>query len=320
MDSSPSFYDLEPSIGDFHADVVAGLASESPTIAPKYFYDDRGSELFRQICTTDEYYVTRTEIALLKQVVGEIVAAVGADAMVLELGVGMSAKVEILLSALKNPALYAAAEINRMALEAALAHLSKKCPDLPLAGIVTDFTRPWRLPEELANRGGMRLCFLPGSTVGNFSPEERQSLLCSIRELIGEGGQVLIGTDLIKDKAVLERAYNDEAGYTARFNLNLLYRLQRELNARVNPETFRHYACYNSDKQRVEMHLVAQSRQEIQLGDRVFSFEAGDSIHTENSYKFSVDEWEDVAKSNGFSDIRYWTDQRNWFGLFLLTV
>ena len=313
-------YDLKPLQGDFLQDVLQGLAQPQPSLSPKYLYDDRGAELFTQICETPEYYVTRTEVTLLRDCAEEIGALAGPETAVIELGVGMSDKAQTLLAAMREPALYAATEINRMALEEALSQLRGPFAELPLAGIVADFTSRWSLPENLETLGQRRLCFLPGSTIGNFSPAERHGLLCSIRDLVGEGGSAVVGFDLVKDRQVLESAYDDSAGVTAAFNLNLLHRMRRELDADLDPDGFVHRAFYNPDERRVEMHLQATSEQRIRIGERQFAFAPGDSIHTENSHKFVLDELPATAREAGFGNCKYWTDSNNWFALLWLAA
>lgn len=313
-------YDLHPKLESFAHAVRHGLAQPHPSIPPRYFYDDEGSLLFDRICRTPEYYLTRTELAMLPKVCAEVAPLAGADCTVIELGVGMSEKAVSLLEQLEAPHLYAAADINRMALEDSMTRMRHRYPELPLAGIVADFTKLQQLPRPIADAGSRRLCFLPGSTIGNFPPDERDLLLKSIRAVVGETGALLIGADLHKDTEILERAYNDAEGITARFNLNLLHRMQRELGIRLSPDHFRHRAFYCRELQRMEMHLIAQRKLSIEMEDTVFDLEAGDSIHTESSYKFSPEGFAEEGRNAGFSKCRHWTGDEGLFGVFWLTA
>lgn len=320
VDGDITIYDLKPEVGSFARAIREGLGLPKPAIPPRYFYDDAGSLLFDRICSTPEYYLTRTEMALLPTVADDVCALAGSGCTVIELGVGMSDKVRTLLSQLERPSLYAAADLNRMAMEEAVLKMRKHFPDLLLAGIVADFTTLQQLPEPIADIGEQHICFLPGSTIGNFPPDERHELLCSIRKLVGENGALLLGADLQKDKAVLEKAYNDAEGITARFNLNLLHRMQRELSASLNPDDFRHHAFYNEELHRIEMHLVAEKALHIELEGTVFPFAAGESIHTESSYKFNAEGFAETAMQAGFTQCRHWTDDENLFGVFWLAA
>ncbi|MGI9346051.1 MAG: L-histidine N(alpha)-methyltransferase [Gammaproteobacteria bacterium] len=319
-DSNLELYDFQPEPEDFLQGVLQGLSQSQPEVSPKYLYDDKGSELFDRICDTDEYYVTRMELELLAQKMPEIAQSIPPDVSVIEMGVGMSVKAETVLKNLDNPALYVATDINRMALEKALHHLSRTFPALDLAGVVTDFTKDWALPEDLAGRSEHKLCFMPGSTLGNFSEQERGRLLKTMTKLVAPSGQLLLGLDLVKPVSVLESAYNDATGVTASFNTNLLSRMSTELEADLDPDAFVHHAFYNPKMQRVEIHLRALSDQAIEVAGRRFLFAEGDSIHTENSHKFRIEQVEELAAEAGFQSCQVWTDSNGWIGLFLLTL
>lgn len=312
------FLDFEPPANDFRADVIAGLSQSPSTLSPKYFYDAHGSHLFDLICETKEYYVTRTELALLEQIGPELRARIGANAHVVEYGAGSVVKIRLLMDALEKPASYVAIDISRDHLVSATKALAKDYANVEIGAICADFTTPFHLPESLASAEGVVLGFLPGSTIGNFVPDAAVEVLSSIHDHIGVGGQLLIGIDLIKDVVRLEVAYADAAGYTAAFNLNVLRRMKTELDASLSISDFRHVAKFNHEKARIEMHLEAVRPTEICLDGQTFVFAAGETIHTENSHKYTVESFQALALRAGFVPEAVWTDADNLFSLHLL--
>jgi dimethylhistidine N-methyltransferase len=314
------FVDYEPPTDDFLADAQAGLAASPKALSPKYFYDETGSRLFDDICRTEEYYVTRTEMALLDTVAPEVARIVGPGAIVIEYGSGSSWKIRKLLDALEHPAEYVALDISRDHLIGAAGAIAHDYPDLRVGAVCADFTEPLTLPPEAAIGGGHRLGFLPGSTIGNFAPARAERFLRAALDELSPKGGVLIGVDLKKDEARLNAAYNDRKGVTAAFNLNLLSRMQRELAADVNPEDFEHVAFYNDALGRVEMHLKSRRAQTVHIGGKSFDFAAGETLHTENSYKYTIEEFQSLARRAGFHPARVWTDPEKLFSVHYLDV
>ena len=300
-------------------DVVQGLSRQQKTLSPKYLYDNRGSQLFAQICETPEYYLTRTE----KKILPRFCSAVGQDAPlgcgVLELGVGASDKAGVLLKSLQRPAWYSALDINESALQEALAGIQKMDPNLPTHGVCADFTQSgWEIPEPLKSEASQIIGFFPGSTIGNFDPAEAKSLMRAFHQATDGEGWLLVGADLVKDPATLIAAYDDAAGVTAAFNLNLLQRIRNELGAELEIDSFQHKAIYNAELLRMEMHIVSTVAQEIAIGEHAFRFEKGESLHTENSWKFTEESFGALAQSAGFSQVDFFTDENTAFGLFWL--
>jgi len=298
----------------FARDLLEGLRTTPKRIPCKYFYDAEGSRLFDGICDLPEYYQTRTEIALLETKAAEIAAMMGENAELIELGAGSLRKVRVLLDALVAPRAYVPIDISGDYLHGVVEELAADYPGLYLYPVVADFTKPLILPRLGAGR---RAGFFSGSTIGNFEPGEATPLLASIAKLL-RGGGLLIGVDLVKDPATLHAAYNDSAGITAAFNKNLLVRANRELGADFDLDAFAHYACYNPVRARIEMYLVSQSRQSVRVADKIFSFAPGEPIHTENSYKYTIESFSGLATASGFRVKAVWTDPLQWFGLFWL--
>lgn len=311
------FVDRQPRVADFEHAVIAGLRAEQKEIPAKFFYDDEGSHIFNRICETEEYYVTRTEIGLLSDRRDDIRRLAGPGAVVIEYGCGSAAKINLLLDALKDPAEYAAIDISPEHLRFVVEDISARHPGLRVGGICADFTGGFELPSEVAG-DGTKLGFFPGSTIGNQTPEEARGFLRRVRENVGDGGALLIGVDLKKDTGRLNRAYNDAAGHTADFNLNLLRRIERELDSEVNVDGFEHHAFYNEGEGRIEMHLRAKSAQRIRIGGETFRFSGGETIHTENSYKYTVGEFGELAARAGFAVGAAWTDANDLFSIHFL--
>ncbi len=312
------FIDREPREEDFRAAVTSGLSHEPKSVPAKFFYDQAGSELFQQICDTPEYYVTDTEIALLEAKGPEIAARVGERALIIEYGAGSVRKIRTLLDALYNPAAYVAIDISRRRLLDATESLAAAYAGLPVGAVCADFMDGLPSLDGVQAAIARRLGFFPGSTVGNLTPEAAQQFLQSVRGHVGEDGALLIGVDLKKDHAVLNRAYNDAAGVTARFNKNLLHRMRRELDADVEPDAFRHEAFYNAPESRVEMHLIATRATAISVDGQSFPFGEGEGIYTENSFKYGVEEFRALAADAGFEQGTTWTDADGLFSLHLL--
>jgi dimethylhistidine N-methyltransferase len=314
-----AFHDLRPDTGSFLDDVIAGLSRPRKALPPKYFYDERGSELFEAICRAPEYYLTRTETALMRQKAGEMARRLGPRCAVIEHGCGSGAKTRILLDALE-PAAYVPIDISREQLRATAAGIARDYPGLPVVAVCADYSRPLALPGVDGLGARRRIVYFPGSTIGNFTPAEAAGFLGNVRRLVGPSGGMLIGVDLRKDAARLNAAYNDKRGVTAEFNLNLLARINRELGADFDLASFRHDAFYNAAMGRIEMHLVSLKEQEVNVRGHRFAFRAGESIHTENSCKYSVAEFQALARRAGFMPERYWTDPGRLFAIHYLVA
>ena len=309
-----AFHDLAPSEESFRDSVLAGLGHAPKTLPCKFFYDVRGSALFEEICEVPEYYLTRTEIAILEEYSGAIARHIGAHCRLVELGSGSSRKVRILLHALEAPAAYVPVDISREHLCEASARLAADFPDLPVVAVCADYTRAFRLPP-LPGPAGKRVGFFPGSTIGNFEPEAVVRFLAHCAELLGPEGEMLIGADLKKDREILEAAYNDRAGMNAAFNLNLLVRINRELGGDIDIGRFEHVAFYNERKGRMELYLKSLANQSATIAGRRFDFAEGELIHTENSYKYAADEFRDLALRAGFAPVHTWTDRNQLFSV-----
>jgi dimethylhistidine N-methyltransferase len=313
-----AFYDLKPTTDDFRADAIAGLSQPQKTVPSKFFYDECGSRLFEQICMLDEYYPTRAEIAILRQFPRHIAALLAERAVVVEFGTGSSVKVRLLLDALRNPVAYVPIDISRGHLLEAAQHIAEDYPALRVFAICADFAVPVPIPQSVPR--GPRIGFFPGSTIGNFTPPEARELLRRIAATLGNGGVLLIGVDLKKNANVLHAAYNDAEGVTAAFNLNLLQRMNSEIGSDFNLSRFAHNAFYNAEEGRVEMHLVSQEEQTVRIDDHVFSFHKGETIHTENAYKYAPKEFRELAASSGFVPLAVATDPAELFCLHCLKV
>ncbi|MHB8534409.1 MAG: L-histidine N(alpha)-methyltransferase [Sulfuricaulis sp.] len=311
------FYDEQASTTTLRDEVLQGLGARPKRIAPKFFYDERGSRLFDAICELPEYYPTRTEMAILESCADEVARLAGADSTLIELGSGASKKIRLLLEALW-PRQYFGIDISREFLLESVQLLARDYPWLEVHAACADFTQDLDLPD--CPGSGRKLVFFPGSTIGNFEPRDALAFLERVRRLIQPGGALLIGVDLKKDPQVLHDAYNDSQGVTAAFNLNLLERLRTELGAELNLENFRHRAFYNATRGRVEMHLVSRRAQEIRVLGKRFRFEADETIHTESSYKYSVEEFHALARRAGLQPRQVWLDSARLFSVHYLGV
>jgi L-histidine Nalpha-methyltransferase len=299
---------------DFLADVLAGMAAEPKTLPCKYFYDAEGSRLFEEICGLDEYYLTRADLEATRRHVEAIASLAGPGCLLVELGSGASIKTRILLDHLRDVAAYVPIDISEAALAESVAALAADYPALEVLPVLADYTSTVPLPEP-ERRPARTLVYFPGSTIGNFHPPDAVRFLARIARAIGDGGAALVGVDLKKDAAVLERAYDDARGVTARFNKNLLARINRELGADFDLGAFRHAARYDATLGRIEMHLVSERAQEIHIGGARFALRAGETIRSEESYKYARDEFERVAGEAGLEVKAFFTDARALFSL-----
>ena len=310
--------DQAPSTDEFRTAVLASLGAPRKWLPCKFFYDEAGSRLFDRICDLPEYYPTRTECGILADRAGEIADRVGPEAGLVEFGSGAGVKIRLLLKSLERPLCYVPVDISRDHLVAATADLAKDFPHLRIAPVCADYTRRFALPA-LPGAHPRTFCgFFPGSTVGNFTPTEAAAFLTRARRLLGPGALMLIGVDLLKDEATLHAAYNDAAGVTAAFNLNLLVRINRELGGDFDLAGFAHEARWNARLGRIEMHLVSRRAQSVAISGRRFAFAAGETIHTENSYKYSVAQFQALAEEAGYKPAAVWTDAAQLFGVHLL--
>jgi dimethylhistidine N-methyltransferase len=311
--------DLAPAADDLRRDVLDGLAQQPRSVPCKYFYDDHGSRLFDQICGLPEYYPTRTELAISRQYAAEMATACGPHTLLIELGSGCSTKTRVLLDHLRDPAAYVPVDIARDFLKSAAGELARAYPRLPVLPVCADFTRPFTVPADRLPAARRTVVYFPGSTIGNFTAPEATELLANIAALIGDGGGLLIGVDLRKDPAVLERAYNDTRGVTAAFNLNLLTRINRELGADFRGEHFRHRAIYDADAGRIEMQLHSTRAQTVHIDGHSFEFAAGEALRTEYSHKYSLEQFSGLAAAAGLSVRQVWSDRDRLFSVQYLS-
>jgi dimethylhistidine N-methyltransferase len=303
----------------FLADVLRGLRRSTKELPCKYFYDATGSHLFEQICELEEYYLTRTELAIMHKHAGEMAELLGPDCLLVEYGSGSSIKTRLLLDRLKRVAAYVPLDVSREHLLRSAQRLGRRYPTIEVLPLCADFTGEFRLPEP-SRPPARRVVYFPGSTLGNFDPQAATVLLASVARLCGPGGALLLGIDLKKDVRILEPAYNDAKGITAAFNLNLLARINRELGANFDLAAFRHRAPYNRVLGCIEMHLVSLRPQQVHLADEVFSFTEGEFILSERSFKYDLDEFRVWARRAGLRVEKTWVDGRNYFAVLYLTV
>ena len=306
--------DQHPSEGDLAQEILAGLSAQPKTLPPKYFYDEKGSALFDQITELPEYYPTRTELSIMNESIDDIAGLIGPRASLIELGSGSSVKIRILIDHMKEIAAYVPVEISKEHLMASARALKADHPSLEILPVCADFTKPFGLPDPSVYPD-RNVVFFPGSTIGNFHPDEARDLLRTASSVAAAGGVLLIGVDLKKEKTILEWAYNDAAGITAEFNLNMLVRLNREMGADFDLDAFQHRAIYNEELGRIEMHLVSERAQVISIAGTRIEFAAGEYILTECSYKYSLDEFAVLATSAGFEVARVWTDPDKLFSV-----
>jgi len=316
-DMAIRFYDLHPPMADLREEVMAGLGRRPRALSPKFFYDRRGSELFEAITETEEYYPTRTELGLLEQHGGEMAALLGSDCLLVELGSGSSRKIRLLLDAL-SPAAYMPVDISRDFLVEAAKELAADFPGIDVHATCADYSSGLELPW--CPEGLPRAAFFPGSSIGNFEPKQARQLLQHVARALGPDGHLLIGVDLQKDPDILNAAYNDAEGLTADFNRNLLRRINRELQGDFDLDTFHHRAFYNAAEGRVEMHLISARSQWVEVAGVPFQFANGEGIHTENSYKYTVEGFHKLAAAAGLDAVEVWTDSSDLFSVHCLRV
>ena len=319
-DSSPQryrFFDQHPEIADLREDIIQGLSAPEPYILPKYFYDETGSRLFEAICNTEEYYPTRTEVGIIRDNIDDIVDTLGKDCLLIEPGSGDSYKVRLLLDALR-PVAYLPIDISRRYLQDEAQRLAEEFTWLNVHAVCADFTGKLELPYHVDSTN--KVAFFPGSTIGNFLPDQAVGVLEEIRLMVGDGGGLLIGVDLQKDSETLNAAYNDRDGFTEQFNKNLLLRINRELGADFDLEQFRHHAFFNEEKHRIEMQLVSLQDQQVTIGNRVFKFKKDQSILTEYSHKYTVEHFQKLAEKAGFCLVKTWRDEHRLFSVHYLSV
>jgi dimethylhistidine N-methyltransferase len=313
-----TFHDFAPEAESFRDSVLDGLSQKRKEIPCRWLYDERGSELFEAICETSEYYPTRTEMAILDRYAGEIAEAVGPHCQLVEFGSGSSRKVRLLLSAFDQPSSYVALEISREALQEAADRIARLFPQIDVRAVCADYMRPFNLSDIPAPQG-RRLGFFPGSTIGNFDRPAAVEFLKRCRRVVGPEGAMLVGVDLKKDVNVLNAAYNDAAGVTASFTMNLLTRINRELGGDFDLDRFVHDASYNPREGKVEIFIRSLADQLVTVAGIRFRFAEGERIHTEDSCKYSVPEFQQLAMRAGFAPSRVWTDPGQLFSIHLLT-
>jgi dimethylhistidine N-methyltransferase len=310
--------DLKPSLNSLKAEVLTGLKKPQKKLAAKFFYDKHGSELFDKITKLDEYYLTRTEESILEQNIEEIDAMIEQDDILIEFGSGSSTKIRIFLDQVKRLATYMPIDISSEFLKQSAEVLANDYPDLDIIAVCADYTKPFQLPE--LKIGGRRMVFFPGSTIGNFEPAFIEKFLQKVAQMLRPGDSMIIGVDLKKDKSVLNAAYNDSHGVTAAFNLNILNRINEELDANFDLTKFAHEAFYNEEHGRVEMHLRSVCAQTVNIEGELIHFEENETIHTESSHKFTISQFQKIASDNGFHPTKVWLDPKNYFSVHYLTI
>ncbi len=311
------FSDLHPRVGNRRLEIISGLQREQKSIDPKYFYNIRGSELFEQITELPEYYPTRTERQILQRDAQAMAGYCGQNCVLIEPGSGSSEKVRLLLDSLR-PAAYVPMDISADFLKQSAVQLAAEYPWLNVQAVCTDFATQEKEPEGLPL--GKRVIFYPGSTLGNMKPADAIDFLKNLGHWLKRDGGVLIGIDLHKSTRILEAAYNDEQGITALFNLNLLSNINNITGANFNADHFRHLAFYNEEKYRIEMHLVSTVDQVVELGDTKLRFTRGETIHTENSYKYTLKTFQEIATAAGFAIRSSWSDEQKLFSVHYLEL
>lgn len=313
------YVDLKPATSSFLQDVIAGLSMPGKAIPPKYFYDARGSELFEAICKLPEYYPTRTELAMLQAYRTDIAARIGPGTAIIEYGTGSGRKTHVLIDALQ-PRAYVSIDISGEQLRASIAELAAAFREVRMFAVCADYTRSLELQPLAQIAVTRQVVYFPGSTIGNFDIADALTFLINARDVAGGGGAMLVGVDLKKSPQLLHAAYNDAQGVTAQFNLNLLHRINRELAADFDVSAFEHHAHYDEARGRIEMHLVSRREQRVRVSGKTFTFAQGEHIHTENSFKYSVDEFQTLARAAGFEAAHCWVDAQRLFSIHYLTV
>ena len=312
-----SITNFQPEPEDFLGEVLQGLKKTPKELPTKYLYDERGSALYERICTLEEYYLPRREIEIMEQNIDEMVHLLGNKVSLIEYGCGSCTKTRILLDHMPDLSAYVPIDISKEQLISVSRELSLDYPELEILPVCADFTSDFQLPFPERN-SERNIAYFPGSSIGNFGLESARKLLNRIADICEPGGAFLIGIDLAKDPEVLYNAYNDSEGVTAAFNLNLLTRINRELEGDFNLSFFEHHALYNTDKGRVEMHLTSLRDQTVHLNNTRISFAEGESIWTESSYKYDLNDFTRMANDACFTVERIWTDDRQWFSMLYL--
>ena len=315
--SSIGVLDLEPSLETFHLDVINGMSGSPKTIPCKYLYDERGSQLFDQICELDEYYPTRTELSIMRRYAPEMAQLIGTDALLIEFGSGSSLKTRLLLDRIVELSAYVPVDISLEHLKVSTASLVSQFPNIDILPVCADFTTDFDIPST-PRKPKRKIVYFPGSTIGNLDSSLAKQLLKRIAKICEPDGGLLVGIDLKKDIEKLIAAYDDEKGVTAEFNLNLLRRINRELDADFDLGLFEHQAIYNSDYDRIEMHLVSLCEQTVSVGSEAIEFHRDESICTEHSHKYSVDGFARVAASAGLKLKKSWTNDKTEFAVLFL--
>jgi dimethylhistidine N-methyltransferase len=303
---------------EFAADVLAGLTAMPKRLSPKYFYDRVGSELFERITELPEYYLTRCDVGILTEHAEDIAKLIPKGAALIEFGSGSSAKTRILLSRAKSLSAYVPVDISAEFLHQQTDTLRREYSSVAMVPVIADFAKPFQLPPAVEKRP--RVGFFPGSTIGNFEPHEAARVLHTAARVLGKAAVFVVGVDLVKDTRILQKAYNDAAGITARFNLNLLARINRELGGNFDLASFEHHAFFNRERSRIEMHLASLKRQRVRVLGECIDFRAGETIHTENSYKYSVDSFRALARGAGWTPTAVWTDPKEYFSVHVLRL
>jgi L-histidine N-alpha-methyltransferase len=302
----------------FAEHVVHGLSDSPKWLSAKYFYDTAGSDLFEQITELPEYYPTRTELSILRKYASEMAGYVPLSAALVEFGTGSSKKARILIEATPQLAFYVPVDISAEFLAREAAAVRRDIPWIAVLPVAADFTRDFDLPQQVRSR--QRVGFFPGSTIGNFEPEDAAEFLRQAGRILGAGATMIVGVDRIKEETVLNDAYDDAAGVTAKFNLNILRRMNRELGGDFDLSAFRHRAFYNAEGHRIEMHLESLRDQTVRVAGRNFTFAKGETIHTENSYKYTVEGFRALAESAGWRPVATWTDENDYFAVHALRL
>lgn len=316
MENIQPLHDFSPQSSEILEEVMRGLNREKKELPPKLLYDKKGSDIFDEICDLPEYYPTRAEKEILTGSAFEIADLIGSDAFIIEPGAGVGEKIRLLLPYFENPAGYVPIEISKETLIDMTSEIASIFPEVKLYPVCADFTQEFSLEELQLVKTSKKVIFFPGSTIGNFNPKEAEGFLRNMANLVGSGGGLLIGVDMKKDFEILNRAYDDSQGVTAAFNLNLLSRLNSEIKTDFNAGGFRHRAFYNPKHGRVEMHLESLLNQSVQISGNKVSFKQGETIHTESSYKYSVDEFTELSERAGWKPVHNWQDSSHLFSVY----
>jgi dimethylhistidine N-methyltransferase len=317
--SRAALLDVTPDRNQFFQDVIHSLSKTNKELPCKYFYDERGSQLFDEICELDEYYLTRTELQIMQSNAKEIASQIDTKVMLVEYGSGSSIKTRILLDHLHDPVAYVPVDISKEHLQRTADLLTEDYPRIEILPVCADFTKGFSLPKS-KRKPSHSAVYFPGSTIGNFLPAKSRELLSQISSLCGEGGGLVIGIDLVKDKKSLEAAYNDRLGVTAEFNRNLLVRMNRELGANFEVDQFRHEARFNATASRIEMYLISDRKQTVTIGEHEFHFRRGEAICTEHSHKYTIPRFAKLASEVGLVLHKSWTDPEELFAVLHLVV